>query len=100
MTKHNIVIEGGNIAEAADALRDAFLRERAPIFINGYGKLVIRLPNGMIVQLNSLRLRYWASHYGVTFTRDGKPIKPPGSLLTMFIDVAITYSWFDHLQEE
>ena len=37
MTKHNIVIEGGNIAEAADALRDAFLRERAPIFINGYG---------------------------------------------------------------
>jgi len=100
MTKPNIVIDCGNTADAADALRDAFLAVKAPIFIDGHGRLVMRMPDGAIVPLNSLRLRYWASHYGVTFTRDDKPINPPGSLLTMFIDVATTYSWFDHLQEE
>jgi hypothetical protein len=101
MTKPiNIVIEGGNIADAVDALRDQFLAAKAPIFIDSRERLVMRMPDGAIVQLNSIRLRYWASHYGVTFTRDDKPIKPPGSLLTMFIDVAVTYSWFEHLQEE
>jgi len=54
----------------------------------------------MIVPLTSLRLRYWASHYGVTFTRDSKPINPPGNMLQMFISAATTYSWFDRLQEE
>jgi len=40
MTKPNIVIDCGNTADAADALRDAFLAVKAPIFIDGHGRLV------------------------------------------------------------
>jgi len=92
-------VEGANdnIAEATDQLRDALRAAGAPIFLRN-NKLVWLFADGATLPLSSQRLRFEAAQY-MTFVKAGKPIAPHGALIDMFLSVAVTYRWFDDLEE-
>jgi len=61
-------------------------------------KLVWLFPDG-VLPLTPHRLRFEIEQY-VIFTKAGKTVKAPSSILSMFLEVSQSYRWFPDLPEE
>jgi hypothetical protein len=87
--------DDGRLHLSVYEIRDACVELGVPIFRHPRRKTcVLRLLDGSLLPLTSLRLGVELSRRGVRFTRRGKPIDPPKGLLHMVLKLgADESSW-------